>query len=215
MQQHHNWLLFAVPVEKDTEWERDIFVRLWNCYISDKMEIFYLVINSGSRALFSRNRYLDNQETLFYFTLMLVQIVPKGTSPTNGEYWFMSWEEELASMSRKKLAVNAFHKGIVTEGWPSLTPHLCYILQLTHLSLNSEPFITLFPPSKPEAECIRDPDPCHGQLFSLKSCIFIVVWKQLYLLGGTWNAHNAKMHIHLQAPFCNQYLLLTLFLLLC
>lgn len=90
MQKHHNWLLFAVPVEKDTEWERDIFVRLWNCYISDKMEIFYLVINPGSRALFSRNRYLDNQETLFYFTLMLVQIVPKGTSLTNGEYWFMS-----------------------------------------------------------------------------------------------------------------------------
>lgn len=25
LQKHHNWLLFAVPIEPETEWEQDIF----------------------------------------------------------------------------------------------------------------------------------------------------------------------------------------------
>lgn len=48
-------LLFAVPIEAEIGWEHNIFVRLWNCYISDKEELFYLVINPGFRPLFIRN----------------------------------------------------------------------------------------------------------------------------------------------------------------
>lgn len=84
MQRRHNWLLFA------TKWELDISVRFWNCYISDKVEIFYLVINPGFRPPCSRNSHVGKQETLFEFTFKLVQLVPKSTNLTNGEYWFMS-----------------------------------------------------------------------------------------------------------------------------
>lgn len=45
MQVHQNWLLSAVLIEAETAWEQGIFVRHWNCYIPEKVEIFYLVVN--------------------------------------------------------------------------------------------------------------------------------------------------------------------------
>lgn len=41
--------------------------------------------------LFIRNSYVGKQET-FYFTSQLVQLVPKSTNLTNGEYYFMRGE---------------------------------------------------------------------------------------------------------------------------
>lgn len=63
MQKHHDWVLFAVPLEVETEWEQDIF---GSAACLTRWKIFYLVINPRSRPLFSRNGYVGKQET-FYF----------------------------------------------------------------------------------------------------------------------------------------------------
>lgn len=82
-----SWLVaFAVLIEAEIGWEHNIFMKLWNYYTSDKVEILYLVTNPGSRPLFIRNSYVNKQETIFHFTFKLLQLVPKSTNLTNGEY---------------------------------------------------------------------------------------------------------------------------------
>ena len=49
-QAHQNWLLFAVLIEAETAWEQGIFVRHWNCYVPENVEIFYLVVNLNAAA---------------------------------------------------------------------------------------------------------------------------------------------------------------------
>lgn len=81
MKRNCNCLLFAVQIKAETEGEQGIF---------DKVETFYLAIYPAFRPPFSRKRYVNEQETLFYFTFKLAHLVLKGTNLINVEFWFMS-----------------------------------------------------------------------------------------------------------------------------
>lgn len=73
---HANTSVAICCPDRCRDWmETRYFCEAWNCYVSDKVEIFYVVVNPGSRSLFNRHSYAGKQETLFYFTLKWVQLL--------------------------------------------------------------------------------------------------------------------------------------------
>lgn len=79
MQKHHDWVLFAVPIEVETEWEQNIFGSA-ACLTRWKYFIWLLILDLG-HCLAEIVMWVSRKHSTF----KLVQIIHNGTNQTNDE----------------------------------------------------------------------------------------------------------------------------------